>query len=462
MGKPQLNIVILAAGQGTRMRSSLPKVLHPLAGKPMLQHTIDTARELLPARLSVVYGHGGEQVPQQIADPAINWVLQAEQLGTGHAVMQALPEMADDDIVLVLYGDVPLLSAGTLALLSEYADRDLCLLTVHLQDPTGYGRIVRNEHGQVTAIVEHKDADENQRRISEVNTGILAVNGGKLKTWLGNLKNNNAQGEYYLTDIIAMAVNDGVGVRVSHPAEPFEVLGVNSRQQLAQLERIYQQQQAERLMQQGVTLADPVRLDIRGRLSSGQDVTLDINVIIEGDVTLGNNVSVGANCVLKDCRLDDGVQVLPMSVIEDAHIGAESRIGPFARIRPGTELAAQTHIGNFVELKNSQVGTGSKINHLSYVGDTTIGERSNIGAGVITCNYDGANKHRTEIGDDAFIGSDSQLVAPVKIGDGATIGAGTTLTSDAPENALTLSRSKQKTVTGWKRPTKQGRGPRDE
>ncbi|MFP3875021.1 MAG: bifunctional UDP-N-acetylglucosamine diphosphorylase/glucosamine-1-phosphate N-acetyltransferase GlmU, partial [Thiohalophilus sp.] len=364
MGKPQLNIVILAAGQGTRMRSSLPKVLHPLAGKPMLQHTIDTARELLPTRLSVVYGHGGEQVPQQIADPAINWVLQAEQLGTGHAVMQALPEMADDDIVLVLYGDVPLLSAGTLALLSEYADRDLCLLTVHLQDPTGYGRIVRNEHGQVTAIVEHKDADENQRRISEVNTGILAVNGGKLKTWLGNLKNNNAQGEYYLTDIIAMAVHDGVGVRVSHPAEPFEVLGVNSRQQLAQLERIYQQQQAERLMQQGVTLADPVRLDIRGRLSSGQDVTLDINVIIEGDVTLGNNVSVGANCVLKDCRLDDGVQVLPMSVIEDAHIGAESRIGPFARIRPGTELAAQTHIGNFVELKNSQVGTGSKINHL--------------------------------------------------------------------------------------------------
>ncbi|MDZ7661403.1 bifunctional UDP-N-acetylglucosamine diphosphorylase/glucosamine-1-phosphate N-acetyltransferase GlmU [Thiohalophilus sp.] len=456
MGKSQLNIVILAAGQGTRMCSGLPKVLHPLAGKPMLQHTIDTARELLPAKLSVVYGHGGEQVPQQIADPAINWVLQAEQLGTGHAVMQALPEVENDDIVLVLYGDVPLLSAETLALLTEYADRELCLLTVHLEDPTGYGRIVRDEHGQVTAIVEHKDADDNQRRISEVNTGILAVNGGKLKAWLGCLENNNAQGEYYLTDIIAMAVNDGIAVRVSHPAESFEVLGVNSRQQLAQLERIYQQQQAERLMQQGVTLADPQRFDIRGKLSSGQDVTLDINVIIEGSVTLGDNVSVGANCVLKDCELADGVQVLPMSVIENARIGAGSRIGPFARIRPGTELAAQTHIGNFVELKNSQVGAGSKINHLSYVGDTTIGERSNIGAGVITCNYDGANKHRTEIGDDAFIGSDCQLVAPVKIGDGATIGAGTTLTGDAPENTLTLSRTKQKTVMGWKRPTKKG------
>jgi len=458
MSKPQLNIVILAAGQGTRMRSALPKVLHPLAGKPMLQHTIDTARELLPGRLSVVYGHGGEQVPQQIADPAINWVLQTEQLGTGHAVMQALPEVADNDIVLVLYGDVPLLSAETLALLSEYADRELCLLTVHLDDPSGYGRIVRDEHGQVTAIVEHKDADENQRRISEVNTGILAVNGGKLKTWLGRLENNNAQGEYYLTDIIAMAVNDGLAVRVSHPADPFEVLGVNSRQQLAQLERIYQQQQAERLMQQGVTLADPARLDIRGKLTSGQDVTLDINVIIEGQVTLGANVSVGANCVLKDCELAEGVQVLPMSVIENARIGAESRIGPFARIRPGTELAAQTHIGNFVELKNSQVGAGSKINHLSYVGDTSVGERSNIGAGVITCNYDGANKHRTEIGDDTFIGSDCQLVAPVKIGAGATIGAGTTLTNDAPEDALTLSRTKQKTITGWKRPTKKGPG----
>ena len=436
------------------MRSGLPKVLHPLAGKPMLQHTIDTARELLPARLSVVYGHGGEQVPHLIAEPAINWVLQAEQLGTGHAVMQALPGVADDDIVLVLYGDVPLLSAETLALLTEYADRDLCLLTVHLDDPSGYGRIVRNEHGQVTAIVEHKDADDNQRRISEVNTGILAVNGGKLKAWLGDLNNNNAQGEYYLTDIIAMAVNDGIAVRVSHPAEPFEVLGVNSRQQLAQLERIYQARQAEQLMQQGVTLADPTRLDVRGKLTSGQDVMLDINVIIEGQVTLGNNVSVGANCVLKDCDLADGVQVLPMSVIENARIGEGSRIGPFARLRPGTELAGQTHIGNFVELKNSRVGTGSKINHLSYVGDTTIGERSNVGAGVITCNYDGANKHHTEIGDDAFIGSDSQLVAPVKIGDGATIGAGTTLTGDAPENALTLSRSKQKTVTGWKRPVK--------
>ncbi|MDZ7803301.1 bifunctional UDP-N-acetylglucosamine diphosphorylase/glucosamine-1-phosphate N-acetyltransferase GlmU [Thiohalophilus sp.] len=462
MAKSELNILILAAGQGTRMRSRLPKVLHPLAGRPMLQHVIETARELRPHGLGVIYGHGGEQVPQQIGDESIEWILQAEQLGTGHAVMQALPQVADEQIVLVLYGDVPLLEADTLAMLVEHADQALCLLTVHLPDPTGYGRIVRDEHGRVTAIVEHKDATDEQRRITEVNTGILAVNGGRLKKWLGRLDNNNAQGEYYLTDIIAMAVADGVPIEVSHPAEVSEVLGVNSRQQLAALEREYQLRQATRLMSEGVSLADPARLDIRGRLHCGQDVALDINLVVEGEVSLADNVTVGPNCVLKDCTLEDGVQVLPMSVIEGAHIGAGSRIGPFARIRPGTELAGQTHIGNFVELKNSQVGEGSKINHLSYVGDTIIGKQSNIGAGVITCNYDGANKHRTEIGDNAFVGSDVQLVAPVKVGDGATIGAGTTLTSDAPENALTLSRTKQKTVTGWKRPTKQGRGTRDE
>lgn len=456
MAQSKLNIVILAAGQGTRMRSSLPKVLHPLAGKPMVQHVIDTARDLRPRNLTVIYGHGGEQVPQQIGDQDIQWVLQHEQLGTGHAVIQALPGVEDDDIVLVLYGDVPLLNPDTLAQLTEYADEALCLLTVHLDDPTGYGRVVRDEHGQVTAIVEHKDADETQRKISEVNTGILAASGGRLKTWLDRLDNNNAQGEYYLTDIIAMAVADGLPIRVSHPARISEVLGVNSRQQLAGLEREYQLQQAERLMAEGVTLADPARLDVRGKLSCGRDVSLDINVVIEGDVHLADNVNVGPNCVLKDCTLEEGVEVLPMSVIEGARIGTGSRIGPFARIRPGTKLAGQTHIGNFVELKNSQVGTGSKINHLSYVGDTTVGKQTNIGAGVITCNYDGANKHRTEIGDNAFIGSDAQLVAPVKVGDGATIGAGTTLTGDAPDGELTLSRVKQKTIRGWKRPTKKG------
>ncbi|MGD8576477.1 MAG: bifunctional UDP-N-acetylglucosamine diphosphorylase/glucosamine-1-phosphate N-acetyltransferase GlmU [Thiohalophilus sp.] len=454
MGKTNLNIVILAAGQGTRMRSSLPKVLHSLAGKPMLQHVIDTARELRPGKLSVIYGHGGEQVPQAIEDPDITWVLQAEQLGTGHAVMQALPNVSDQDIVLVLYGDVPLLDSDTLAQLTEHAGGSLCLLTVHLDDPSGYGRIIRNEHGQVVAIIEHKDADEMQRRISEVNTGILAVNGGRLRGWLEKLENNNAQGEYYLTDIIAMAVADGIQIEISHPAKVNEVLGVNSRRQLAELEREYQLQQAERLMDKGVSLVDPNRIDIRGSLDCGKDVTLDINVIIEGNVVLGDNVNVGANCLLKNCEVAEGVEIMPMSIIEEAKIGSGSRIGPFARIRPGTELAANTHIGNFVELKNSQVGEGTKINHLSYIGDAGIGKHSNIGAGVITCNYDGANKHRTEIGDDTFIGSDSQLVAPVKIGDGATIGAGTTLTGNAPAGDLTLSRTKQKTIKGWKRPAK--------
>jgi len=457
MSKPSLNVIILAAGQGTRMHSHLPKVLHPLAGKPMLQHVIDTSRELLPQKLSVVYGHGGEQVTETMADSSINWVMQAEQLGTGHAVMQALPDVGDSDIVLILYGDVPLLSSNTLAILIEHADSALCLLTVHLDDPAGYGRIVRNAHGAVEEIVEHKDASETQRRITEVNTGILAVNGKRLKGWLEQLDNNNAQGEYYLTDIVAMAVRDKVEIEVSHPADNNEVLGVNSRQQLAELERYYQRRQAERLMQQGVTLADPQRIDIRGNLTAGKDVSLDINVICEGEVRLADNVTIGANCVLKNCELAEGVTVLPMSVIENARVGAGSRIGPFSRIRPGTELAADTHIGNFVELKNSQVGIGSKINHLSYIGDARVGERSNIGAGVITCNYDGANKHRTDIGNDTFIGSDSQLVAPIKVGDGATIGAGTTLTSDAPDEALTLTRVKQKTVFGWKRPTKKGK-----
>jgi len=457
MSKPSLNVIILAAGQGTRMHSHLPKVLHPLAGKPMLQHVIDTSRELLPQKLSVVYGHGGEQVTETMADSSINWVMQAEQLGTGHAVMQALPDVGDSDIVLILYGDVPLLSSNTLAILIEHADSALCLLTVHLDDPAGYGRIVRNSHGAVEEIVEHKDASETQRRITEVNTGILAVNGKRLKGWLEQLDNNNAQGEYYLTDIVAMAVRDKVEIEVSHPADNNEVLGVNSRQQLAELERYYQRRQAERLMQQGVTLADPQRIDIRGNLTAGKDVSLDINVICEGEVRLADNVTIGANCVLKNCELAEGVTVLPMSVIENARVGAGSRIGPFSRIRPGTELAADTHIGNFVELKNSQVGIGSKINHLSYIGDARVGERSNIGAGVITCNYDGANKHRTDIGNDTFIGSDSQLVAPIKVGDGATIGAGTTLTSDAPDEALTLTRVKQKTVFGWKRPTKKGK-----
>ncbi|OQX30311.1 MAG: UDP-N-acetylglucosamine diphosphorylase/glucosamine-1-phosphate N-acetyltransferase [Candidatus Sedimenticola endophacoides] len=451
----KLGVVILAAGKGTRMKSALPKVLHPLAGRPLVGHVIAVSRALGAERVAVVYGHGGEAVPEAIGDEELSWVEQAEQLGTGHAVEQAMPAMAGMDRVLVLYGDVPLIAEPTLRkLIAAAVDTDLALLTVELADPGGYGRIVRDADGRPRCIVEQKDADARVLAITEVNTGILVADGERLARWLGRLDNANAQGEFYLTDIVAMAVADGVRVHTAQPADPREVLGVNDRVQLAGLERHYQQNQAERLMRAGVTLRDPVRFDLRGSLDAGQDVEIDVNVLIEGTVRLGNRVRIGANTVLRDVTLGDGVVVRENCVLERALIGEQSIIGPFARIRPDTELGPRVHVGNFVEVKKSLVDEGSKINHLSYVGDSVVGKRVNIGAGVITCNYDGANKYRTTIGDDAFIGSDSQLVAPVEVEAGATIGAGSTITRTAPARQLTLSRSKQTTLKGWKRPVR--------
>ena len=450
----KLNVVILAAGQGTRMKSCHPKVLHPLAGKPLLGHVIDTARSLNPAKIIVVYGHGGEQVPKALASDDLVWVEQAQQLGTGHAVEQAMSEVDDESSLLILYGDVPLIQPSTLAELIRLGAEGFGLLTVHLANPSGYGRIVRDSHGAVARIVEDKDASEAERGITEINSGIMCTRAGHMRAWLAKLENDNVQQEYYLTDTIAMAVEAGIPVKTTHPVAEQEVAGINSRSQLAELERYYQLQLAEQLMATGVTIIDPARLDIRGTVSSGQDVTLDINVVLEGTVKLGRNVRIGPGCVIKDSEIADDVEIKAMSVIEQAKIGAGAQVGPFARLRPGTELASNVHIGNYVEIKNSQVGEGSKINHLSYVGDTSVGKAVNIGAGTITCNYDGANKHRTIIGDRAFIGSDTQLVAPVEVGEGATIGAGTTLTNNAPAEELTLSRTKQKTVKGWQRPTK--------
>lgn len=449
-----LSIVILAAGQGSRMKSGIPKVLHPLGGQPLLQHVIDTARELQPKQIIVVYGHGGESVTKAIYDKDIIWKKQAEQLGTGHAVEQAIPLLGDDETILVLYGDVPLVRTDTLADLVRLGDEGFGLLTIHLENPTGYGRIVRDEHGNVNRIVEEKDASEEIRKISEVNTGILCCSARKMRQWIRNLENNNAQSEFYLTDTIEMSVSDGIAVKTTHPDSEAEVTGVNSRAQLARLEREFQAIQATDLLENGVSIIDPARLDIRGKVDTGQDVSIDINVVLQGHVTIGNNVQIGAGCVISDTYIEDNVVIKPMSVIENATIGKGSVVGPFARLRPGADLASNAHVGNFVEIKNSKIGSGSKVNHLSYVGDTTMGDEVNIGAGTITCNYDGANKHRTIIGNRVFIGSDSQLVAPVEVGDGATIGAGTTLTNDAPAEELTLSRSKQKSIKGWKRPVK--------
>ena len=450
----KLEILILAAGKGTRMRSDLPKVLHKLAGKPLLGHVVDNAHALGATQTCVVYGFGGEAVPQALADDKLTFVLQAEQHGTGHAVQQALPQLADDSVTLVLYGDVPLTHTATLKPLVAAARAGrLGLLTVALADPTGYGRIVR-EHGKVTRIVEHKDATDAERAIAEVNTGILAVATRHLKQWIATLKNDNAQGEYYLTDIIARAVADGVTIETHQPAHEWEVLGVNSKAQLAQLERIHQNEIAQALLESGVTLMDPARLDVRGVLDCGRDVAIDVNCVFEGRVMLGDGVQVGANCVLRNVTVAAGTRIDAFTLIDDADIGEANRLGPFSRIRPGTVLARDVHVGNFVEIKNSQIDTGSKINHLSYIGDTTMGKQVNIGAGTITCNYDGAHKHRTVIEDHVFVGSDTQLVAPVTVGKGATLGAGTTLTKDAPAGELTLSRAKQMTITGWKRPVK--------
>ncbi len=450
-----LSIVILAAGQGTRMRSALPKVLHPLGGRPLLQHVIDTAQRLEPRTIHVVYGHGGDQVREALAREAVEWVEQAEQLGTGHALAQALPGIPDEDTVLVLYGDVPLIGLDTLKALAQQArEGGLAVLTAELDDPTGYGRMLRDAEGRLTGIVEQKDASEAECAIREVNTGFLACRAGLLRGWLGQLSNDNAQREYYLTDVVAMAARDGVPVESCQAPHEYEILGVNDRVQLAALERTFQRRQAEALMRAGTTLADPARFDLRGRIEAGRDCFIDVNVLVEGEVVLGEGVRIGPNCVLRNLRIGDGVEVLADCVMEDAVIGAGSRIGPFARIRPETELAERVHVGNFVEIKKARVAEGSKINHLSYIGDTRMGSGVNVGAGTITCNYDGANKHLTEIGDGVFIGSDTQLVAPVKVGDGATIGAGSTITRDVPPGELTLSRSPQQTRKGWQRPKK--------
>jgi bifunctional UDP-N-acetylglucosamine pyrophosphorylase/glucosamine-1-phosphate N-acetyltransferase len=449
-----MNVVVLAAGMGKRMRSDLPKVLHPLAGKPLLAHVLDCARSLAPNRVVVVYGHGGERVPAALAAPDLQWALQEPQLGTGHAVMQAAPMLDERVPTLVLYGDVPLTSRETLVRLVEAAGHDrLALLTVELDDPTGYGRIVR-DGGRIHRIVEHKDADDATRAIREVNTGILVAPTAALKRWLGALSNDNAQREYYLTDIVAAAVADGVEVVGTQPAAVWETLGVNSKAQLAELERIHQRNVAGRLMDEGVTLADPARIDVRGRLACGRDVEIDVNCVFEGEVAIGDGARVGANCVIRDARIGARAQILPFTHIEGATVGADARIGPYARLRPGTELAEETHVGNFVEMKNTKMAAHSKANHLAYVGDAVVGARVNIGAGTITCNYDGVNKHQTVIEDDAFIGSDTQLVAPVRVGRGATLGAGTTLTRDAPPEKLTVSRAKQATIDSWKRPLK--------
>ena len=449
-----MNIVILAAGQGKRMHSNLPKVLHPLAGKALVSHVIDTARSLLPQSLCVVYGHGGEVVRNALAAPDLAWALQEPQLGTGHAVQQALPHLDGQGTTLVLYGDVPLTSADTLKRLLHAAQDALAILTVELADPSGYGRIVRNASGQVVRIVEQKDATAEERTIREINTGIMAMPTARLGDWLSRLSNNNAQREYYLTDIVGMAVAEGLPVRTAHPQHEWEVLGVNSKVQLAELERIHQRGTAERLMEQGVRLADPARLDVRGEIVCGRDVFIDVNCVFEGRVELSDAVEIGPNCVIKDARIGAGARIAAFTHIEDAIVGPDGQIGPYARLRPGTELAEDVHVGNFVEIKKSTIAAHSKANHLAYIGDATIGSRVNVGAGTITCNYDGANKHRTIIEDDAFIGSDTQLVAPVTVGKGATLGAGTTLTKDAPAGSLVISRARQTSIADWKRPKK--------
>ena len=453
MTKP-LSVVILAAGKGTRMYSDLPKVLHPIAGKPMVKHVIDTVKHLNARQINLIYGHGADLLKERLADEPVNWVFQAEQLGTGHAMQQAAPFFADDENIMMLYGDTPLIQQSTLErLIAQKPENGIALLTVKLDNPTGYGRIIR-ENGSVVAIVEQKDASAEQLKIQEINTGVMVASGASFKKSLGNLNNNNAQGEYYITDVIAMANEDGFQVQAVQADEFMEVEGVNNRLQLAALERFYQKKQAEKLLLAGVTLIDPSRFDVRGTVEHGKDVSIDVNVILEGNVKLGNNVKIGAGCVLKNVTVGDNVEIKPYSVLEDAVIGEKSAIGPFSRLRPGTQLAEGAHVGNFVEIKNAQVGKGSKVNHLTYVGDAEVGSNVNIGAGVITCNYDGANKFKTIIGDDVFVGSDSQLVAPVEIANGATIGAGSTITKNVAEGELVITRVAQKHIQGWQRPTK--------
>lgn len=454
-----LNVVILAAGMGKRMQSDLPKVLHTLAGRPMLDHVLESARALNPARITIVVGHGADRVKRVFNKQAdVQFALQQPQHGTGHAVQQAVPMLLEGDgeldVTLVLYGDVPLVQAHTLQALLKARGQGMAVLTEVLDDASGYGRIVRDEHGQVCRIVEHKDASESERAIKEVNTGILAAPTAQLKNWLQRITNDNAQGEYYLTDIVGLAVADGVFVGAAHPGARWETLGVNSRMQQAELERLWQGEQARRQLEAGVTLADPARFDVRGTLRCGRDVFIDAGCVFEGEVTLADGVRVGPHCVLKDVTVGEGSHIEAYSHLQQAQLAQDVHVGPFARLRPGAQLGPHAHVGNFVEIKNSVLGQDSKAGHLAYIGDADIGARVNIGAGTITCNYDGANKFRTTIEDDAFIGSDSQLVAPVRVGQGATLGAGTTLTKDAPANQLTISRTRQTSIQNWTRPVK--------
>lgn len=452
-----VDVVILAAGQGSRMRSALPKVLHEVGGRAMVQHVIDTAKQLADVKMHVVVGHGADQVKDVLSGQGVTFALQAQQLGTGHAVAQAMPEISGDGVVLVLYGDVPLTAADTMqALVDIAANGEFGLLTVNLSDPTGYGRIVRDTNGAVVAIVEHKDATAEQHAIKEVNTGILAVPTSALRDWLPLLSSENAQGEYYLTDIIAMAAAQGMPIRAIQPATEQEVQGVNNRVQLAELERWYQLRQAQTLMINGATLADPARVDVRGRVVQGNDIFIDVNVVFEGEVELGSHVTIESNCVIRNSRIGDHSVIKANSVLENAVVGAHCDVGPFARLRPGTALSDRAKVGNFVETKKAVVGEGSKINHLSYVGDAVLGSNVNVGAGTITCNYDGVNKSLTEIGDDVFIGSNSSLVAPVKVGAGATVGAGSTITKTVEEQQLAVARGKQVNLNNWSRPVKKG------
>jgi bifunctional UDP-N-acetylglucosamine pyrophosphorylase/glucosamine-1-phosphate N-acetyltransferase len=450
-----LAVVILAAGEGKRMKSALPKVLQRLAGQPLLKHVVETARALEPTAIHLVYGHGGEQVREALGGEPVSWVLQEQRLGTGHAVAQAMPQIPDDRLVLVLYGDVPLIQRSTLTeLLSLGGPRQVALLTMTLEDPSGYGRVMRDARGRVQKIIEEKDASKKVLKVRECNTGVLVAPAKLLRKWLQRLKNDNAQGEYYLTDVVAAAVKDKVVVNPLVAASRTEVLGVNDKTQLAELEGVYRQRIARELMLAGVTIADPARIDIRGKVTHGSDVFLDANVLLEGEVKLGNRVRIGPNCVVRNSRIGDGTEVFPHCVIDGAVIGPDCNIGPFARFRPSSTLDGAVHIGNFVEVKNSQLGTGSKANHLSYVGDAQVGSRVNIGAGTIIANYDGANKHRTRIEDDVQTGSNSVLVAPITVGAGATIGAGSTVLREVPAGKLTIARPRQTTVENWQRPVK--------